>query len=362
MNTESILWMGDIEPWMSEEIIMKSFLDNNIKPKSIKMIKDKRLNLLRNYCFINFDNMIEANQAIIQLNDKKIPNTNINFKLNWANQNSEGCRNLYVGNLPPEVDYIELYSLFKSKYPSVHHASIITERGVSKGFGFVYFIDKDDYDKCLKEMDGFIFHNNALRVKERKKKNEEKNEDKNVIKNNYKHNKLFNINNDSKINQYKKMNKNQINIKETNKNYFYKINNNYSFYNQNNFNTNQLNLNAITSFYPKRKAEEDFSQESTYSSLGGEQDLSSSNSSSSKKRKFSDNIELLESDDQKTLNKKIQESVDKMFEHYKYYNKTSESKSIYIFNIFIPIFIAIVSKMIVYYCSNTFPFSDSFVF
>ena len=60
--------------------------------------------------------MIEANQAIIQLNDKKIPNTNINFKLNWANQNSEGCRNLYVGNLPPEVDYIELYSLFKSKY------------------------------------------------------------------------------------------------------------------------------------------------------------------------------------------------------------------------------------------------------
>jgi hypothetical protein len=50
MNTESILWMGDIEPWMSEEIIMKSFLDNNIKPKSIKMIKDKRLNLLRNYC------------------------------------------------------------------------------------------------------------------------------------------------------------------------------------------------------------------------------------------------------------------------------------------------------------------------
>ena len=181
-------------------------------------------------------------------------------------------------------------------------------------------------------MDGFIFHNNALRVKERKKKSEEKNEDKNVIKNNYKHNKLFNINNDSKINQYKKMNKNQINIKETNKNYFYKINNNYSFYNQNNFNTNQLNLNTITSFYPKRKAEEDFSQESTYSSLGGEQDLSSSNSSSSKKRKFSDNIELLESDDQKTLNKKIQESVDKMFEHYKYYNKTSESKFIYIFN------------------------------
>ena len=277
--------------------------------------------------------MIEANQAIIQLNDKKIPNTNINFKLNWANQNSEGCRNIYVGNLPPEVDYIELYSLFKSKYPSVHHTSIITENGVSKGFGFVYFIDKDDYDKCLKEMDGFIFHNNPLKVKERKKKSEEKNENKNIIKNNYKYNKLFdktiNINNNLKINQYKKKNKNQINLKEINNNYFYKINNNFSFNNQNNFNSNQLNLNTIASFYPKRRAEEDFSQESTYSSLGGEQDLSLSNSSTSQKRKFSDNIELLESDDQKALNKKIQESVDKMFERYKYYNKTSESKFLY---------------------------------
>ena len=277
--------------------------------------------------------MIEANQAIIQLNDKKIPNTNINFKLNWANQNSEGCRNLYVGNLPPEVDYIELYSLFKSKYPSVHHTSIITENGVSKGFGFVYFIDKDDYDKCLKEMDGFIFHNNPLKVKERKKKSEEKNENKNIIKNNYKYNKLFdktiNINNNLKINQYKKKNKNQINLKEINNNYFYKINNNFSFNNQNNFNSNQLNLNTIASFYPKRRAEEDCSQESTYSSLGGEQDLSLSNSSTSQKRKFSDNIELLESDDQKALNKKIQESVDKMFERYKYYNKTSESKFLY---------------------------------
>ena len=337
MSTESILWMGDIEPWMNEEIIMKSFLDYNIKPKSIKMIKDKRLNLPRNYCFVNFDNMIEANQAIIQLNDKKLPNTNINFKLNWANQNSEGNKNLYVGNLPRDVDDIELYSLFKSKYPSVHHASIIMEKGVSKGFGFVYILEKDDYDKCLREMDGFIFHNNVIKVKERKKKNEE-NEDKNKIKIEYKNNKLFNkafnIKNDSKINLYKKKNKNQLNLNEINNNYYYKINNNYGLISLNNFNPNQLNLNAISSFYPKKRAEEEFSQESTFSSQEKEQDLSSScsNSSNKQKRKFSDNIELLESDDHKSLNKKIQESIDKMFEHYKYNNRGNESKFYYIFN------------------------------
>ena len=362
MSIESTLWMGDIEPWMNEEIIMKSFIDSNIRPKSIKMIKDKRFNLPRNFCFINFDSMIEANKALNKLNGTKIPNANFNFKLNWANQNSEGNKNLYVGNLSQEVDDIELYTLFKSKYPSVHHASIITEKGLSKGFGFVHFLEKEDYDKCLKEMDGFIFHNIAIKVKERKKKNEEKNEVKNVvIKNNKLINKTNNMNKDSKTNIFKKKNKiNQLNINETNNNYFYKINNNYNFNNQKNPNSSEFSLNNISAFYPKRRREEESSQESTFSSQEKEQDLSSSNSNSSIyiKRKFSDNIDLLESDDQKGLNKKIQESVDKLFEHYKYYNKNSESKYIYIFNLFI----ILVSKIIVYYCSNAFPFSDSFVF
>ena len=368
MSSESTLWMGDIEPWMNEEIIMKSFTENKINPKSIKMIKDKRLNLLRNYCFINFDSMLEANKALIQLNGKKLPNADFNFKLNWANQNSEGNKNLYVGNLAPEIDDIELYTLFKSKYPSVHHASIITEQGVSKGFGFVHFSEKDDYDKCLKEMDGYIFHNKSLKVKERKKKDEEEknsNKIKNIV---YKKNKILNNiinpNSDLKLNLFKrKFNRNNPLISNDNKNNNsnYKINNNNYYFNiLKNCNNNHINLNSISSFYPKRRGEEDSSQESTFSSQEKEKDLSSSNSNSSihQRRKFSDNIELLESNNQKALNKAIQESVDKMFEHYKYSNQNSESKFIYIF-IF---FFIIVSKWIVYYCSNNCPFSDSFVF
>ena len=336
MSTESTLWMGDIKPWMNEDIIMKSFTLLGIKPKSIKMIKDKKLNLLRNYCFINFDSMIEANKALIQLNGKKLPNADFNFKLNWANQNSEGNINLYVGNLAPDIEDIELYNLFKSKYPSVHHASIITDKGVSKGFGFIHFIDKKDYDKCLKEMDGYIFHNQAMRVKERNKKNEEEknnNQIKNII---YRNNIRINLNdnnNDSKINLNKRKN-NIKNNKDSNMNEYnnyYKINNNnYYINNINNLKQNQINLNNITSFYPKRRIEEDVSQETTFSSQEKvkDQDLSSSNSNSSihKNRKFSDNIELLESNDQNGLNKKIQESVDKMFEHYKYYQGNSRSK------------------------------------
>ena len=332
MSIENTLWMSDIEPWMNEEIIMKSFKAYGFQPTSVKMIKDRKLNKIRNYCFINFDNIIEANRTLIQLNGKNLPNSNIKFKLNWANLNSRENPNVYVGNLSTEIDDIELYSLFKERYPSVHHASIITDKGISKGFGFVHFLEKKDYEKCLKEMDGFIFHNKAIKVKERKKKNinvEEIN-----TKNNHK-------NSNCKINDLD-INLINNNTKLNNNNQNFNINNicNYIYYNSSYFNMNPINqiknkkLNNISSFYSNHRREEESSftdNESTFSSQEKVQDLSLSNSNSNsnfikqQKRIFINNLEILERDDEKELLKNIQESVDKMFEHYKYC-KNKESK------------------------------------
>ena len=334
MSIENTLWMSDIEPWMNEEIIIDSFKENGFHPISIKMIKDRKLKKIRNYCFINFDNIIEGNKALIQLNGKNLPNSNIKFKLNWANLNSRENPNVYVGNISPEVDDIELYTLFKARYPSVHHASIITDKGISKGFGFVHFLEKKDYEKCLKEMDGFIFHNKSIKVKERKKKNINYDESKINIKNN-------NKNSICKINDF------NIDLINNNKNLeynnqYFNINNicNNSYYNSNSFNMNQINqisnikLNNISSFYSNIRREEETSltdNESTFSSQEKAQDLSLSNSNSNsdfinqQKRIFINNLEILESNDQTELLKNIQESVDKMFEHYKYC-KNNESK------------------------------------
>ena len=334
MSIENTLWMSDIEPWMNEEIIIDSFKENGFHPISIKMIKDRKLKKIRNYCFINFDNIIEANKALIQLNGKNLPNSNIKFKLNWANLNSRENPNAYVGNISPEVDDIELYTLFKARYPSVHHASIITDKGISKGFGFVHFLEKKDYEKCLKEMDGFIFHNKSIKVKERKKKNINYDESKINIKNN-------NKNSICKINDFNiDLINNNANLEYNNQ--YFNINNicNNSYYNSNSFNMNQINqisnikLNNISSFYSNIRREEETSltdNESTFSSQEKAQDLSLSNSNSNsdfinqQKRIFINNLEILESDDQTELLKNIQESVDKMFEHYKY-GKNNESK------------------------------------
>ena len=344
MSMESTLWMGDIEPWMTKEIIMNSFFEYGIKPSSIKMIRDHKLNISKNFCFINFENMVEANNALINLNGKKIPKTEINFRLNWANKHCERNRNLYVGNLPSDLDDIQLFNIFKEKYPSIHHVSIMTDNGESKGYGFIQFINKNDYEKCLKEMDGYFIKGKPIIVKERKKKNfEEKNW--NNLNNSYKYNNInipmvinnANNNNNKKIynkkNNYnhginninvRNMSNNEI-INELNNDYFYKYNNKI---NPLLFSKEQLNNNNSNNF----EENEDLSS-------------SISSSSNSEKRKFSANLDLIVNDDHNALNKKIQESVNKMFEHYKYQSKNNEE-----FN------------MIVYYGSNKFNFSDDFYF
>jgi RNA recognition motif-containing protein len=342
---ESTLWMGDIEPWMTQEIIMNSFFEYGIKPSSIKMIRDHKLNISKNFCFINFENMVEANNALINLNGKKIPKTEINFRLNWANKHCERNRNLYVGNLPSDLDDIQLFNIFKEKYPSIHHVSIMTDNGESKGYGFIQFINKNDYEKCLKEMDGYFIKGKPIIVKERKKKNfEEKNW--NNLNNSYKYNNInipmvinnANNNNNKKI--YNKKNNynhgiNNINVRNMSNNEIINGSNNDYFYKYN----NKIN--------PLLFSKEQLNNSNNNNNFEENEDLSSSisSSSNSEKRKFSSNLDLIVNDDHNALNKKIQESVNKMFEHYKYQSKNNEE-----FN------------MIVYYGSNKFNFSDDFYF
>jgi len=297
MNTEGTLWMGDIEPWMDEEFILDSFKNCGFEPKNVKLIIDKRFNKFKNFCFVNFNNLEEANDALFSLNAKKIPKTDMFFKLNLTKNNSENYKNAYVGNLSPKINDIELFNYFKSKYPSVYYASIITDKGVSRGYGFVHFAKEEEYQQCLKEMDGTLFHNKVIRVKEK------------------------------------------TNSDETSKN-------NYNDYNNINY-LPYLNNKFINSFYTDIKLEEEnsssyFNDESTFSSQEKDQDLFSSNSSNSYKKTFCENIEMIENDDNFSLNSKIQESVNKLYEHEIKNKKIKE-----------------ISSLILYYSTNYNKYYDN---
>ena len=230
MNLENTLWMGGILPGMTEINILNSFRFYNIFPTGIKLIKDKQKNKNKSYCFVSFKSFQEANNVLQYLNGKRIPNSEINFNLNWADY--QGAKTAYVGNLNLNVTKEDLFSFFKMRYKSVQNARVIYgDNGISKGFGFVVFKNEDEYLKCLKEMNGIYFYGNFIKVKEQIKKEDNR--------------KRNNLNNDKNSNDNVLIKKNTININDIIIQNNIINNNNIINYNQNNMNINNIENNNI---------------------------------------------------------------------------------------------------------------------
>ena len=293
MSTNKSLWMGDIVPGMTESFILNSFYKYEIKPIGVKLINDKKTNQIKNYCFINFSNTQNANDALMKLNGKPIIGTQYIFKLNWANYHKGLNKSVYVGNLSPEINDIDLFKFFKKKYESVHHANVITVNGISKGYGFVLFTNENEYLKCLNEMNGILFNGNQIKVKEQKKK--EKTE-------------LLNSSNQ---------------IISSNRSSFSTVEQSIS----SSTSTGNLslleNINSLN-FYPKnRNFENPFSNNNYKMSNLNTCYFENNNNTLS----LNDNkLEILDKIDQETLYKKIKDAIEKMKEYYNYYYMGDKSK------------------------------------
>ena len=258
MKAENTLWMGDIEPLMTESTIINSFQYFNFYPEAVKLIKDKINKKNKEYCFVTFKTIQEAKNALINLNGIKLPLANINFKLNWAESQKlpSKTKTIYVGNLNSKIGDNELFKLFNQKYKSVHSANVINDNGKSKGYGFVVFKNEEDYIRSLKEMNGYNFYGHNIRVREKKLKDEEHKNKNNKNNNNMNHfeensNNQKNKNHFYKLNNERNNNNLLSNIKNNNdKNIPFNIINNINYINNNiqinklNNNNNNLNLNS----------------------------------------------------------------------------------------------------------------------
>ncbi|PWA37735.1 hypothetical protein CTI12_AA587640 [Artemisia annua] len=84
-------------------------------------------------------------------NGTQVGGTELSFRLNWASSGvGERCPNaglkhsIFVGDLAPDVTYNLLQDTFRTQYPSVRGAKVVTgpNTGRSKGHGFVKFADE----------------------------------------------------------------------------------------------------------------------------------------------------------------------------------------------------------------------------
>uniref|UniRef100_A0A1B6EK19 tRNA selenocysteine-associated protein 1 n=2 Tax=Cuerna arida TaxID=1464854 RepID=A0A1B6EK19_9HEMI len=156
------LWMGGVEPYMTEGFIMTAFQRMGENPLNVKVMRNKVTGELCGYCFVHFENDDEAIKAMHKLNGKFIPNTNPPSRFRLNNATSSGRMStslgysLWVGDLSPEVDDYQLYKTFASRYESIRTAKVVMDSiGYSKGYGFIRFANEDEQKHCLSTMNGY---------------------------------------------------------------------------------------------------------------------------------------------------------------------------------------------------------------
>ncbi|KAA6382943.1 MAG: putative Polyadenylate-binding protein RBP45C, partial [Streblomastix strix] len=122
------------------------------------------------YGFLECTSSFAAQNIMAKYNQKRIPNTNRTFKLNWASYSSGKADNdyaLYVGDLPSMVTDTILFQTFFAKFPSCKHAKVITDpqTGQSKNYGFVHFNTPEGFKSAIVRMNGQLCMGQPMRIR-----------------------------------------------------------------------------------------------------------------------------------------------------------------------------------------------------
>ncbi|XP_074566335.1 RNA-binding protein L-like [Curcuma longa] len=143
------------------------------KVVTVKVIRNKQTGQSEGYGFIEFITRAAAERVLQTYNGQMMPNIEQTFRLNWATCGAGERRGddgvdytIFVGDLAADVTDYLLQETFKSRYPSVKGAKIVTDKltGRSKGFGFVRFGDPNEQSSALSEMNGVYCSTRPMRI------------------------------------------------------------------------------------------------------------------------------------------------------------------------------------------------------
>ncbi|KAK8968591.1 Polyadenylate-binding protein RBP45 [Platanthera guangdongensis] len=166
------LWIGDLQYWMDENYIFGCFAQTG-EVLTVKIIRNKQTQQSECYGFIEFASRLTAQQVLQTYNGQVMPNSEQVFRMNWASLGSGEKRGdddsdytIFVGDLASDVTDYMLQETFKTQYPSVRGAKIVTDRatGRSKGYGFVKFGDLNEQTRAMTEMNGMFCSSRPMRI------------------------------------------------------------------------------------------------------------------------------------------------------------------------------------------------------
>ncbi|KAJ8543799.1 hypothetical protein K7X08_025417 [Anisodus acutangulus] len=165
------LWIGDL-PYWADESYLHSWFATTAEVLSIKVIRNKITGQPEGYGFVEFSSHTVAEQILQSYNGTQIPGTELTFRLNWASfgigerRDAGPEHSIFVGDLAPDVTDYLLQETFRTQYPSVRGAKVVTDpnTGRSKGYGFVKFADETERNRSMTEMNGMYCSTRPMRI------------------------------------------------------------------------------------------------------------------------------------------------------------------------------------------------------
>ncbi|BBN19099.1 tRNA selenocysteine 1-associated protein 1 [Marchantia polymorpha subsp. ruderalis] len=166
------LWVGDLQYWMDETYLHGCFVHTG-DVCTVKIIRNKQTGYSEGYGFVEFTSHAAAEKILQGYNGSLMPQTEQPFRLNWASFGIGERRpeagpehSIFVGDLAPDVTDYMLQETFRTRYPSVKGAKVVTDAntGRSKGYGFVRFGDEMERNLAMTEMNGIYCSSRPMRI------------------------------------------------------------------------------------------------------------------------------------------------------------------------------------------------------
>ncbi|KAF5942698.1 hypothetical protein HYC85_020340 [Camellia sinensis] len=148
---------------MSHAVVASPYFPTVRSMVLIKVIRNKITSQPKGYGFVEFNSHAAAERVLQTYNGTQMPGTEQTLRLNWASfgigerrPDARPEHSIFVGDLAPDVTDYLLQETFRTQYPSVRGAKVVTDpnTGRSKGYGFVKFADEMERNHAMSEMNG----------------------------------------------------------------------------------------------------------------------------------------------------------------------------------------------------------------
>ncbi|KAJ0083417.1 hypothetical protein Patl1_30532 [Pistacia atlantica] len=168
------LYVKNLEDDISEEVLAEKFSEFG-KITSLVISKDVN-GVSRGFGFVNFEIAEDAMRAkecmhgkqigskvlYVARAQKKVERRQI-LRLQFKERSRKGL-NLYCKNIHDDVDDMQLEAYF-SHYGTITSTKIMrTDKGISRGFGFISFSNLEESSKAINTLHGTMFHGKPLYV------------------------------------------------------------------------------------------------------------------------------------------------------------------------------------------------------